>query len=640
MSIDNTDVESKYNNLVNSLYQYLNESVKDFASLKPEILNILQTHRPIRVVDYQFGISKSLKGKSQLIVYELNQRSMVREYFKYGNSGWYCCECNRTETSSQTDEKIIGDLLIKHGIVFVKIEHDCKPRQFSFVQQIQKLYKEKKINDAISLQKSVLGSEDSSAPLIQNVVGKRGKTSRSSKDEKTKQLIDEITLKYAQLTDNASQENEIVDDQFDDENFQKFSPEESFTKIIENLEEYTNEEAIAVLSNKSRHLRLLKKNRPVRMRNYHYGLMFNLREGRRLIIFEWKDRERVRVYSNRSYDNGLWDCLECYCLCRQKGTATTHLPLLNGIVYVPYNHECPPRDYKLVMIYQKFLEEGDVVKARAMAKAISFAYGQNLSNINVLNDISSTIPGDENAMERRKENHIVESNSKTLTKPKRKMISNDENLNEKPPVHKKSKLNKSALDNTVMDKVDSSSHQLNVVNEEEQEIPTTSIFAFEKPSDTKLEEICTKLNIEFRNKAIKIWENITFNQIDTLLEPTNIETYHFQTENFYEILSKLFTGKSKQQEQIKSTIIDAMREKIVSSGEISTKKFNKLYLNTVTDEHFAFIAKFLSCRILILDGEKGIRKYGKWKRPESKRLTLVLAFYDGIYSIVISFQYF
>uniref|UniRef100_A0A914PYK2 Uncharacterized protein n=1 Tax=Panagrolaimus davidi TaxID=227884 RepID=A0A914PYK2_9BILA len=500
MSIDNADVESKYSNLVNSLYQYLNESIKDFASLKPEILNILKTHRPIRVVDYQFGISKSLKGKSQLVVHELNQRSIVREYFKYGNNGWYCCECNRTETSSQTDEKLIGDLLIKHGIVFVKIEHDCKPRQFSFVQQIQKFYKEKKINEAISLQKSVLGSEDSSVPLIQNAAGKRGKTPGSSKDEKTKQLIDEITL--------------------------------------------------------------------------------NLREGRRLIIFEWKGRERVRVYSNRNCDNGLWDCCECFRLYRRKATTEIHCSiLLNGIVYVPYSHECPPRDYKLVMIYQKFLEEGDVVKARAMAAAISFAYGQDLS----------------------------------------------------------SKLNKSALDNTVMDEVGSSSHQLNVVNEGEQKIPTSSIFAFEKPSDTKLEEICTKLNIEFRNKAIKIWENITFNQIDTVAEPTNIETYYFQTENFYEILSKLFTGKSKQQEQIKSTIIDAMREKMVSSGEISTKKFNKLYLNTVTDEHFAFIAKFLSCRILIFDGEEGIRKYGKWKRPESKRLTLILAFYDGVYSIVLSF---
>uniref|UniRef100_A0A914QZ87 Uncharacterized protein n=1 Tax=Panagrolaimus davidi TaxID=227884 RepID=A0A914QZ87_9BILA len=120
--------------------------------------------------------------------------------------------------------------------------------------------------------------------------------------------------------------------------------------------------------------------------------------------------------------------------------------------------------------------------------------------------------------------------------------------------------------------------------------------------------------------------------------PSNIETENFETENFYEILSKLFTGKSTQNVQIKETIREAFRQKLVDSGEILSKKFNKLYSNNtaMTDEQFQFVARFLHCRILVFH-EDEIKKFGRWNATSSDRITLVLSFSDGKYSIVLNF---
>uniref|UniRef100_A0A914Q7H9 Uncharacterized protein n=1 Tax=Panagrolaimus davidi TaxID=227884 RepID=A0A914Q7H9_9BILA len=120
--------------------------------------------------------------------------------------------------------------------------------------------------------------------------------------------------------------------------------------------------------------------------------------------------------------------------------------------------------------------------------------------------------------------------------------------------------------------------------------------------------------------------------------PSNIEIEKFETENFYEILSKLFTGKLTQNVQIHKTIMEAFRQKLVDSGEISSKKFDKLYLNNtaMTDEQFQFVARFLHSRILVFHEEE-IKKFGRWNSTSSDRITLVLCFSDGKYSIVLNF---
>uniref|UniRef100_A0AC34G352 Uncharacterized protein n=1 Tax=Panagrolaimus sp. ES5 TaxID=591445 RepID=A0AC34G352_9BILA len=142
MTDNSKNVEEKYKKFVRCLYRYLSEPIKNFSLIKPKILELFKTHRPIKVADYQYGISKAGKNKSQLIVHELNERAKVREYFKTGKNVWFCCECNRTASKTNDHSIVIGDLVIAHGILFVKLELICEPRQLSFVLQIQKLYKE------------------------------------------------------------------------------------------------------------------------------------------------------------------------------------------------------------------------------------------------------------------------------------------------------------------------------------------------------------------------------------------------------------------------------------------------------------------------------------------------------------------
>uniref|UniRef100_A0AC35G7L3 Uncharacterized protein n=1 Tax=Panagrolaimus sp. PS1159 TaxID=55785 RepID=A0AC35G7L3_9BILA len=526
----------------------LNETVKDFAKLKPEILNILKTYRPIRVVDCQYGISKSLKGKSQIIIHEFKEeRSMVREYFKTGKNDWNCCECNRISTSSQIHESF-ADLLIQYGIVFVKIEHNCKPRQLSFVQQIQKLYKEKKIDEAVSLQKSVLGSEDST--LNRCGIGKQGKKSSTRTKEIDAEIASIISLRYSQQQMDNEEEHLSNRGEYFDESRDKLPPEDAFAKIIENLQDYTNEKA------------------------------------------------------------------------------ELNLFMVNGIAFAPIKHECQPKDYLLVMQYQKFLEEGDMFKARSMLKKVNFAYGA-LHLTNIVNELDTSLAS---STKKRKVNDNKITDSKALTNSKDKIVhDNSASDNGVPPIKKSKKSNQNQMNETDMRQKSETT-----VEKKENAIPTTSIFSFQKPSITKLKEICTKLNVKYHNKGGRLWNKFKFNQIDTVFESSNIGIHYFQTDNFYEILLKFFTGITNQYEKIQKTIIDAFCENMVLSGGLTMKKFNQLYLNTVTDEHFNFIAKFLSCRIIIFDYEKGIRKYGKWKNPKSKSLTLVISFYKGLYSIVLS----
>uniref|UniRef100_A0AC34F0M1 Uncharacterized protein n=1 Tax=Panagrolaimus sp. ES5 TaxID=591445 RepID=A0AC34F0M1_9BILA len=638
MSSDNTNAEKDYYKFVRSFIQYANPNkpIKDLASIKPEIIEILKTHRPIRFVDYQFGISKSLKLRTQIIVHECNERLKVREYFKVGVNAWKCCECNRIN-SNETDN---NDLILAHGMVFVKNGHDCKPREISFVQKIQKLYKEKNVEEAVALQKSVLGSEDL------NVVCKQ-KTDANKRGTKApkiaKETSSEIRLKYAPGSTESVEEplSSNMDESVDKIQIQILSPEAAFADIIENLQDYTTEKAEVVLSNKGKILSALKTHRPIITVNYKFGLIQNLRRNQRLIVFEWNDRKRVREYSHKIDRKNLWVCRECFRINNRKNLyGYFFLYYICDIAFVPYNHYCKPKDYELVMQYQKFLADGDTTKARGMVRTVNFHYGENsFANIvNVLDTVSASIPDPSLTDEPKDDN---ENNSKTLTNLKRKIESDNGNGSslacEKPLPLKKSKRNKNKK-NSVGEECD---HFINrnsqiSIGKEEESVATTSTFLFEKPSTLMLEEICSKLDIEYCSRAEKLWNQIIFKQIDTVVLPKKILIHHLKMKNIYEILSKFFTGKVNHSEQIKSTIIDAFRNKLVSAGVLSTKNFNKMYLDTVTEKLLSFIAKFLSCRILVFDGVE-IRKYGNWKNTSSQRVTLVVVLINGFYSIVLDF---
>uniref|UniRef100_A0AC34F5J8 Uncharacterized protein n=1 Tax=Panagrolaimus sp. ES5 TaxID=591445 RepID=A0AC34F5J8_9BILA len=666
MSEDNNiNVKASYDKFVRSFTKYANPNkpIKDLATIRSEIQDILKTHRPIRFGDYQFGFSKS--------------KTKISNYS--GANVWKCCECNRT-TSNESDT---SDLIIAHGMVFVKNGHACKPRNFSFVQEIQKLYKEKNIDEAVALQKSVLGSEDLNVVCKQKTANNAGK--RGAKGVKG---ISELNLQFLQHQSNM--------DESIDEIQEILSPEASFANIIENLKDYTNEKAEVVMSHKLYLLRILKTHYPVKIGNFVFGLSENLQKNKHIIVFEWNDRKRVREYTKKSDCKNLWRCRECFRLHRGKAHSNCYLSFVNGIVFVPYIHDCKPLSYELIMHYQKYLEEGDITSAKRMTHTVSFVYGEwNYANIvNVLDTVTAPVTTVT-------EEEVNENNLKTLTNLKRKNKFYDGNVSassaEKPLCRKKSKPNKSALDDTVADGDDSilfvqefpvhkkpkfekntsgapkdDTYESSVDNQssifdkpqknsavkesdplflqnfktaafemeevEPESTAPTSVFVLEKPSTLMLQEICAKLKIEYSSRAEKMWDQIMFKRIDTVTPPKQILIHHLKTQNFYQILSKLFIGKIYQHRKIKDTLIDAFRQKLISSGGdiSSTKMFIRMYSDTVTYQDLSFLAKYLSCRILIFEGSK-IRKYGNWKNASSERATLVVALIDGFYSIVLDF---
>uniref|UniRef100_A0AC35GGX4 Uncharacterized protein n=1 Tax=Panagrolaimus sp. PS1159 TaxID=55785 RepID=A0AC35GGX4_9BILA len=71
-----------------SIKEYSTEEVIDWIPFK-SIDKILETHRPIKLCDFEYGMTMTLKNGHRIIVKEENDKTKVREYSKSNNS-WIC----------------------------------------------------------------------------------------------------------------------------------------------------------------------------------------------------------------------------------------------------------------------------------------------------------------------------------------------------------------------------------------------------------------------------------------------------------------------------------------------------------------------------------------------------------------------
>uniref|UniRef100_A0A914YHT0 Uncharacterized protein n=1 Tax=Panagrolaimus superbus TaxID=310955 RepID=A0A914YHT0_9BILA len=395
-------------------------------------------------------------------------------------------------------------------------------------------------------------------------------------------MLSESTLQF--IRENFQEFEPSNMDEFTEEIQEKLSPEDLFANIIENLEKYSTEKAEVILSNKSKLLSCLKTHYPIKIDNYEFGLSENLKPNKRLTVFEWNDRKRVREYSQRPDYPNLWLCRECFRMfdrVSNRGVVNSYPTLyyVSGIVFVPNEHNCKPMNYLLVMHYQKLLHEGNVQEARRMRQKINFIYGEcDFSNIvNVLDEtISASLPKNTTFSENIKEVNDHKSNSKSLKQKTESDNKNDSSSSDKkPPVHKKLRLDKSALKDTVADEKDVEEYPVHkksklkeksfdiqtddkcysVIDKTQQKLklkkkngdpekmypsiqqdsetidveikevePSSSatkapIFSFQKPSTLMLKDICAKLKIKYSDRAEKLWKQIMFEQIDTVTTP-------------------------------------------------------------------------------------------------------------------------
>uniref|UniRef100_A0A914Y8Q3 Uncharacterized protein n=1 Tax=Panagrolaimus superbus TaxID=310955 RepID=A0A914Y8Q3_9BILA len=134
------------------------------------------------------------------------------------------------------------------------------------------------------------------------------------------------------------------------------SPEEYTRKNIDELQQSIKDDL----------LKLLKKCdvRPTKIAEYQYGFSTKLVENTRLIVIEKGDRTKCREYSAyRLYDQF---CLQCRSLSNHK--LLLYSRLIHGILFVPINHICDPKEYAAVMEVQEKMKEGDLKTALSLQR--------------------------------------------------------------------------------------------------------------------------------------------------------------------------------------------------------------------------------------------------------------------------------
>uniref|UniRef100_A0A914QLC6 Uncharacterized protein n=1 Tax=Panagrolaimus davidi TaxID=227884 RepID=A0A914QLC6_9BILA len=133
--------------LMYSLKEYTTEVIADQEAVKPIVLELLKFHHPIKLVDYEYGLSRSLKKNHRLIIKESEDKTKAREYIKIATS-WYCS--NRV--SQRSIRCTSANLEIKYGIVFAPNNHNdiCIAKDYSYVMKIQGFYKQGKSHEARS----------------------------------------------------------------------------------------------------------------------------------------------------------------------------------------------------------------------------------------------------------------------------------------------------------------------------------------------------------------------------------------------------------------------------------------------------------------------------------------------------------
>uniref|UniRef100_A0AC35FX28 Uncharacterized protein n=1 Tax=Panagrolaimus sp. PS1159 TaxID=55785 RepID=A0AC35FX28_9BILA len=88
--------------------------------------------RRLFLYDVEFGVSRS--GKSLLIVCEPgSDRKLVREYTFKSQSIWYCSRCTKTKKQDVYAIK-------RKGLLYVALEHDCKPIEYLYSKCNQMSY--------------------------------------------------------------------------------------------------------------------------------------------------------------------------------------------------------------------------------------------------------------------------------------------------------------------------------------------------------------------------------------------------------------------------------------------------------------------------------------------------------------------
>uniref|UniRef100_A0AC34FRK1 Uncharacterized protein n=1 Tax=Panagrolaimus sp. ES5 TaxID=591445 RepID=A0AC34FRK1_9BILA len=197
-----------FDNIFQSLHEYSKEDIPDPVTIKSEFVELLKTHRPLKLADYEYGLSKYLKKDYVIIVKEKEDETKVRLFtMPY----WYC-----TNRSNRYGKCPSCMLKIKYGIVFAPLVHtdNCKPKDYSFVMEYQDLLKQGKSTEAIvfSLKKK-RPLNDSSVSLSTSMLNESNLSSTTDMEDESilERSIIENTITSIESTSTSSPQQQSSD---------------------------------------------------------------------------------------------------------------------------------------------------------------------------------------------------------------------------------------------------------------------------------------------------------------------------------------------------------------------------------------------------------------------------------------------
>uniref|UniRef100_A0AC35FQV5 FLYWCH-type domain-containing protein n=1 Tax=Panagrolaimus sp. PS1159 TaxID=55785 RepID=A0AC35FQV5_9BILA len=368
--------EKEFDEMVNARNEYCKKSKEDMMKMKSKILPHFKQYRPVKMENFTYGISTSLKENHRIIIYESNDKSKVREYYLHSKRYWYCTDCSAKR------------LLNFDGIILISRIHRCKKRNAKEVMKKQAEYQTKK-NASNSLSSYGLNNSELETSQMNLSI-----PSSNNSQRKATRIRGTKTTAALRISKLATEEQNFVAEENVEINLPPLmqtncesifsslmssssqllhTPNATSTSrlqqienqsesIFANLIEYTSHPSENFdASTKSNILTTLRTHRPLKYSEWEFGLSKKLKENCRLIAFEFNDKTKVREYAKNS---DSWFCVRHGLKC-----SAPSAKFINGIVFVPINHTCAANQHSTVMLNQQKLKSQKNISFAASASA-------------------------------------------------------------------------------------------------------------------------------------------------------------------------------------------------------------------------------------------------------------------------------
>uniref|UniRef100_A0A914YGS4 Uncharacterized protein n=1 Tax=Panagrolaimus superbus TaxID=310955 RepID=A0A914YGS4_9BILA len=656
-------------------------------SVEPIPYHSTPTDRGRRLVqdgDFIYGVGNSNQENFKIIVFEENDRNLVRCYGRKTQRQWYCCGCLRLRHSNYGT--------VSQSIFHAPIEHTCKPLKYDDVMHLQQRIRDRyrKLSPSMNTHSTSPGMSLSHVAPI-----KPGSSSLSPPKKKKFIPKTEMEKRYDEeklrnlVIKNPPIRNMAIESSSTNLDYSK-TPQRSFSSSVEYRE--------------------------VDSFGYEYGFNELGEKRKRLIVYE-RNRAFIREYSHNNGDK--WMCVHCTngfarkvednfivtirhnCIpilatkskelqAQFKALSDTSTPLdrlsvssvnnNSSVGYIGHGQnntfssnlpssyrEVHPNNWhygydsygnpnkRIIVRNDDNLDFGheyrnDRNDTRCLGCAKNGKVAAKLIDGNLYVPPSSEhtcgpriyseiqrLQGEYKRNMGRKRGRTVFSMEAATTKRARNVVHRDDEASNSP---EECDFEDSYMDNSNLE------HQ--VLTNVEQYSPSDHVtsVSFYAPSAFFLSKCCKELNVKYSSEAYKFWsriliEKVKFTSRPLTTCPTKEGMYHgFSSFSIY------FTGNESSTAIIREMMNRYVYNNFKSLGYCMGHDFSQyshetpiireaLWSFSLTEIHLECISRWFDCRIGIYE-EKKWKRYGNWDDEESAAATFLMEIKDGKYNPVLA----